>query len=137
MSRRVAGSARKADDCRRFNGKRPLVGAKTSPSLNPIDRQKDFFLAVEEADLNIRRISPEISHGHLSNSKLVSVGPHYAINKYVVSVCVSLIGHLDFPLSHPHPLLSFRDVSHNSLFVRRRDGGVTALPGAHIPRQDR
>jgi hypothetical protein len=31
----VAESPEKADNCRRFNGKRPLVGAKTSPSLNP------------------------------------------------------------------------------------------------------
>ena len=103
MSRSVANSALKADECRCASGQRPLVGAKTSLGLNPIDGQKDFFLAVEEADLSIRRISPEISYGLFSGSKLVPMSPHYAVNKYVVSARGLVIGHLNSlrPLSAP------------------------------------
>jgi hypothetical protein len=71
----------------------------------PIDRHKHFIPPVKEADMDVRRISPEISHRFLGYIKLVPMCAPNAIDDDIVSMIVGC-GHFTAPRSCSirHPL---------------------------------
>jgi len=72
----------------------------------PIDRHKHFIPPVKEADMDVRRVSPEISHRFLGYIKLVPMCAPNAIDDDIVSVIVGCCGHFTAPRSCSirHPL---------------------------------
>jgi hypothetical protein len=73
---------------------------------SPIDGHQHFISSVKEADMDVRRISPEISHRFLGYIKLVPICAPNTIDDNIVSVIVGCCGHFSAPRSCSirHPL---------------------------------